>query len=141
MVINERNAPLDFGRVSREQLELYAREFQKHYLEQRRLRHELEERNRQLELRLRELTALNRIVQLHIDEHFAVIDAYKKLLEELESSPENLVDIVQRAQSQPIFDLQPMTNNLLATSKSGTHWDPRDQVLDGGLVSSLRALL
>ena len=30
---------------------------------------------------------------------------------------------------------------LLATSKSGTHWDPRDQVLDGGLVSSLRALL
>ena len=35
-------------------------------------------------------------------------------------------------------------NNLLcvlATSKSGTHWEPRDQGLDGGLVSSLRALL
>ena len=30
---------------------------------------------------------------------------------------------------------------LLATSKSGTLWDPRDQALDGGLVSSLRALL
>ena len=30
---------------------------------------------------------------------------------------------------------------LLATSKSGTHWEPRDQGLDGGLVSSLRALL
>ena len=29
----------------------------------------------------------------------------------------------------------------LATSKSGTHWEPRDQGLDGGLVSSLRALL
>ena len=30
---------------------------------------------------------------------------------------------------------------LLATSKSGTHWEPRDQGLDGGLMSSLRALL
>ena len=30
---------------------------------------------------------------------------------------------------------------LLATSKSGTLWKPRDQVLDGGLLSSLRALL
>ena len=30
---------------------------------------------------------------------------------------------------------------LLATSKSETLWEPRDQGLDGGLVSSLRALL
>ena len=30
---------------------------------------------------------------------------------------------------------------VLATSKRGTLWDPRDQVPDGGLVSSLRALL
>ena len=30
---------------------------------------------------------------------------------------------------------------VLASSKSGTHWEPRDQGLDGGLVSSLRALL
>ena len=34
-----------------------------------------------------------------------------------------------------------LTTCLLATSKSGTHWEPRDQGLDGGLVSSLRALL
>ena len=32
-------------------------------------------------------------------------------------------------------------SGVLATSKSGTHWEPRDQGLDGGLVSSLRALL
>ena len=32
-------------------------------------------------------------------------------------------------------------SKVLATSKSGTHWEPRDQGLDGGLVSSLRALL
>ena len=30
---------------------------------------------------------------------------------------------------------------VLAISKSGTHWEPRDQGLDGGLVSSLRAQL
>ena len=33
------------------------------------------------------------------------------------------------------------STGVLATSKSGTHWEPRDQGLDGGLVSSLRALL
>ena len=62
MATDRRNAPLDFGRVSRQQLELYAREFPKHYVEQRRLRQELEDRNSQLESRVRELTALNRIV-------------------------------------------------------------------------------
>ena len=30
---------------------------------------------------------------------------------------------------------------VLATSKNRTQWKPRGQVLDGGLVSSLRALL
>ena len=37
--------------------------------------------------------------------------------------------------------VEPATSHVLATSKSGTHWEPRDQGLDGGLVSSLRALL
>ena len=32
-------------------------------------------------------------------------------------------------------------SRLLATSKSGTHWEPRDHGLDGGLVSSLMDLL
>ena len=42
----------------------------------------------------------------------------------------------------------PVANNfvgpavqVLASSTSGTHWEPRDQVIGGGLVSSLRALL
>ena len=39
------------------------------------------------------------------------------------------------------FRREVTVNDLLATSKSGTHWEPRDQGLDGGLVSSLRALL
>ena len=41
-----------------------------------------------------------------------MVDAYRKLLEDLESSPENLMDIVQRAHSQPIFDLQHATDDL-----------------------------
>ena len=44
---------------------------------------------------------------------------------------ENLVD----------DETQLLNISVLATSKSGTHWEPRDQGLDGGLVSSLRALL
>ena len=34
-----------------------------------------------------------------------------------------------------------MGEYVLATSKSGTHWEPRDHGLDGGLVSSLMDLL
>ena len=41
----------------------------------------------------------------------------------------------------PLSESSPKRGKVLATSKSGTHWEPRDQGLDGGLVSSLRALL
>ncbi len=39
------------------------------------------------------------------------------------------------------FDHSVRRHYMLATSGSGTHWDPRDQRLTGCLVSSLRVLL
>ena len=47
----------------------------------------------------------------------------------------------QRKHSADVSQLPAPLSGMLATSKSGTHWEPRDQGLDGGLVSSLRALL
>ena len=40
-----------------------------------------------------------------------------------------------------LIDQQYLKTPFYGSSKSGTHWEPRDQGLDGGLVSSLRALL
>ena len=47
-----------FDDLERQQLEIYARELQEHFDEEHRLRGELEERNRNLEQRLREIAAI-----------------------------------------------------------------------------------
>jgi len=52
--------------LSRQQLEIYARELQQHFREERRLQQQLRERNGQLEQRLRELSALNTMFQAHL---------------------------------------------------------------------------
>ena len=63
-----------------------------------------------------------------------------------DSPPEEVlkaIRTVHRGDSliQPRVATRLLDRLVLATSKSGTHWEPRDQGLDGGLVSSLRALL
>ncbi len=55
--------PRTFEQVSRQQLEIYAKELQELFGEERRLRHQLEDRNLQLEQRLREITAIERMNQ------------------------------------------------------------------------------
>ena len=55
-----------FDLLSRQQLEIYARELQQHFREERRLRQLLREHNGQLEQRMRELTALNTMFQAHL---------------------------------------------------------------------------
>ena len=51
-------------------------------------------------------------------------------------------ELVSFLQEQLIAkDSQNRDPAVLATSTNGTQWDPRDQVPDGGLVNSLRALL
>ena len=59
-------------------------------------------------------------------------------IEELSKRLERAREIVAEGKVVPVLGKD---SQLLATSKSGTHWEPRDQGLDGGLVSSLRALL
>ena len=72
-----------FPTLSRQQLEIYARELQGRVQEERRLRKELAERTRQLEQRLRELTALNQMFQKHLGRQFEVVATYQQLLDGL----------------------------------------------------------
>ena len=90
----------------RQQLEIYARELKEHFNEERCLRQELEGRNEQLEFRVREISALNRLFQEHLNQRFAVAQAYRELLKDLEGYPQDLERIIQRALSQPLPDLQ-----------------------------------
>ena len=65
------------------------------------------------------------------------ITLYRDVRRTYETGPNKVIRyVVERA----LNVLEPYAR-VLATSKSGTHWEPRDQGLDGGLVSSLRALL
>ena len=72
--------PQTFDKLSREQLEIYAKELAAHVQTERGLRKELERHNRQLEQRVREITALNRLFQKHLDERQAVVTAYREVL-------------------------------------------------------------
>ena len=67
-----------------------------------------------------------------MDDHSRFILAYKL---QRDMTSDSFIEVVQEAVDRTGMD------QVLATSKSGTLWDPRDQALDGGLVSSLRALL
>lgn len=61
-----------FEKMDRQLLETYARELQGHFLVERRLRAELEEKNRNLQQRLREIEALNRVLRDQINEYHNV---------------------------------------------------------------------
>lgn len=91
--------------LDRQQLEIYAKELQEHYREQRRLRRELEGLNQVLEQRVRELQALNKLFQQHLVERSATAEAYRDLLAGLESVTQAGNALVERARSYPVLDL------------------------------------
>lgn len=59
-----------------------------------------------LNQRLRELEALNRLFQQHLGERFAVVEAYRELLDSLETESDNLSELLKRARSHPLPDLR-----------------------------------
>ena len=98
--------PQTFDKLSREQLEIYAKELAAHVQTERGLRKELERHNRQLEQRVREITALNRLFQKHLDERQAVVTAYREVLVGLKELVKGAGGLEQWARSQPLPDLQ-----------------------------------
>lgn len=93
-----------FQLLSRQQLEIYARELREHITNERRLRRELEERNRVLENRVRELTALNQLFQQHLRERFETLEVYRHVCERIERLAQELDDLVSYVRSRYFFE-------------------------------------
>lgn len=93
-----------FQLLSRQQLEIYARELREHITNERRLRRELEERNRILENRVRELTALNQLFQQHLRERFETLEAYRHVCERIERLAQEADDLVNYVRSRYVSE-------------------------------------
>lgn len=96
----------DLEQLNQQQLEIYAKELQRTFQEERRLSDQLKERNQELEQRVNELTALNRMFQEHLSERYTVIETYKKLVNGLRRLVQEASDLEEFARSQPIPDLE-----------------------------------
>ena len=101
---SEKDVPPE--RTSLEQVRLYALDLKRLYQEERRIREELEETNRKLEQRLRELQALNRLFQEHLAQRLVVVEAYREVLEGVERLAREMSTLVECARSQPLPDLR-----------------------------------
>lgn len=65
---------------------------------------ELQQTNQELEKRVNELSALNHLFQEHLNERFAVVEAYKQVLEGLKRTTQEMEEIRDWAASQPLPD-------------------------------------
>ena len=72
----------------------------------------------QLELRVRELTALNELFQQHLIERFEVTDAYRQMLTGLEGLAKDTSALVDRAKSLVLPDLSEVAHGLIQRSAS-----------------------
>ena len=88
-----------YGKLNRQQLEIYARELRDHMETERQLRHELEARNRELEERVREITGLNQLFRQHLDERLAVVHGYRDLLDGMSRVHSQIADLVKEAEA------------------------------------------
>jgi len=103
MPIQEPQPPQSLEQVSREQLEIYARELQASFHKERRLRQELQERNGQLEQRVREITALNQMFQEHL-RRTPLAQAYVELREGLQRLVREADVLLERDRTQSLPD-------------------------------------
>ena len=101
----DESAPKTFDQLSRQQLEIYASELRQHMESERRLNRELEERNGELEQRIREITALNQLFQQHLSETASVVQAYEDIHQGLKQLVKGTSVLEQWTQSRPMADL------------------------------------
>lgn len=94
-----------FGDLSRDQLAIYARELQEHYQEETCLRRELEDSNKDLEQRVRELSALNRLFQEHLRQRFALVEAYSEVVEGLQRLNLETNALAERAKGERLPEI------------------------------------
>ncbi|MFQ6031007.1 MAG: adenylate/guanylate cyclase domain-containing protein, partial [Dehalococcoidia bacterium] len=104
MATNDKDAPGTFRDLRRNQLEIYAKELQEHFQQERRLRRGLEASHRELEQRIREVTALNSLFQEHLRQRSAVVEAYAEVREGLQRISRETSALAERARSERLPD-------------------------------------
>ena len=109
-----------FQNLSQQQLEVYALELYKHFHEERRLRVELEERNGQLEQRIRELASLNRLFQGFMEEYSAFLEGYQHISGRMEWLAHEAAELAQRARPQLVVDALAASMSLNKEADAGS---------------------
>lgn len=89
-----------FGDLSRPQLAIYAKELQEHYQQEISLRRKLEENNRDLEQRVREVAALNQLFQEHLRQRSQIVEAYSEVVEGLRKLNQETSALTERAKGE-----------------------------------------
>lgn len=106
----ERSGELSAQEMDLRQIQLYARDLQQLYWQERKLRSDLAEEKLVLEYKVRELEALNQLFQTDLKEKHELRDAHQHLLEELRG----MVD------AGPGTDLMPRLKVLLEWAAANT---------------------
>ncbi len=95
-----------FAEMSQKQLEIYAAELYRHFNEERLLRRELENRNKQLEQRVTELASLNKLFQKYLEDYGVLEEAYERILGVIENLAEETRGIRARTRSAKPQEMQ-----------------------------------
>lgn len=108
--------PETFSKMGQQQLEIYARELYEHFQGERRLRGELEERNRELQQHINELTALNKLFHQFLDEYFALVESYGAMANEMERFAREAGEVALRVKSYQLPDVELMKDLTQGTA-------------------------
>lgn len=103
-----------FHDLSDQQLQIYAKELQEHYHEERRLRQKLEEWNGQLQQMLVEMTAMSKFMQERLAQSFSMAYAYRGLMGELEQIQMRAYGLLQGASTESEPEMQQLYADISA---------------------------
>ncbi len=101
-MLNGRDTP-SFQDISQQQMEIYALELYKHFRDERRLRGDLENLNRQLEQRVGELASLNKLFQEFLEEYIgfqgeyiSFLDSYQHIVADTQSAARDMTQLADK---------------------------------------------
>lgn len=93
-----------WDQMGEEQLKLYAQELAELYRKERQLRQEMEAKNRELEQKAQQLSALSSMFQEHLNLRFQTEDTFEKLLAGIRDIAQKANDLVRRAEDLAMPD-------------------------------------
>lgn len=131
-----------FDELSREQIAIYARELNEHFRKERGLRVSVQERDRQLEQRAREVTALNHLLQQHLLEWYKVAQEYREVLAGIremlregsisDAQREEMGALIDRVVAEPRPEDRSTCSKTRASPAHAMRWDGRTRCAPTG---------